>query len=308
MSKVQDLRGKLMDGGSRRRIDQINRIGVHYSFTDQGDAFSFERTWRTKRGWSHGGYSEIILKDGTLQICYDPVVITNGVGGHNTRTYNICYVGKGAPNEKQLPVLIERVRLAMERFNIGLSNVLGHREFPNQSTACPGINMGEFRKRLEGRTEKEVTDTKIAGIVIKAPSPNPLIKNGDREETVRSLQNKLLAAGERLPRFGADGHFGKETEDAVKAFQARQNILVDGLVGNQTRNALDAVLPKYRRLLRNLSPMLRGNDVTAVQRVVGATTDGIYGANSASAVRNYQRLHGLTVDGIVGPLTWGHMF
>ncbi|MED4083860.1 N-acetylmuramoyl-L-alanine amidase [Halalkalibacterium halodurans] len=306
MSKVQDMRNRAMGGQSKRSLSQIKYIAVHYSATNQGSMTAFENHWR-RLGWSTGGYAKIILPDGTVQLCYDPNVITNGVRGHNTATYNICYVGAGVPNAAQLPVLIREVQSAMKEFNVGVSNVLGHREFPNQSTACPALNMNEFRKTLEGRPKKEVTNEKVASVIQK-PSPNPLIKRGDKGENVRRLQNKLLAVGERLPRFGADGHFGRETEEAVKSFQARSGILVDGLVGNQTMRALDAAMPKYRRLLRNQSPMLRGNDVRAVQLVVGTVADGIYGQQTARAVREYQQRHKLKVDGIVGPQTWGHMF
>jgi peptidoglycan hydrolase-like protein with peptidoglycan-binding domain len=53
---------------------------------------------------------------------------------------------------------------------------------------------------------------------------------------------------------------------------------------------------------------MRGEDVAAVQRRVGATPDGVYGPKTSSAVSAYQRANGLQVDGIVGPQTWAHMF
>ncbi|MGN7978103.1 peptidoglycan-binding domain-containing protein [Microbacterium sp. 22195] len=42
---------------------------------------------------------------------------------------------------------------------------------------------------------------------------------------------------------------------------------------------------------------------TEIQRVVGATQDGIYGPDTTAKVRAYQASHGLTADGIWGPLT-----
>lgn len=39
----------------------------------------------------------------------------------------------------------------------------------------------------------------------------------------------------------------------------------------------------------------------------GLTVDGIFGAKTNSAVRNYQASHGLVVDGIVGPRTWSSL-
>jgi len=46
-----------------------------------------------------------------------------------------------------------------------------------------------------------------------------------------------------------------------------------------------------------------GGTVTALQRALGLTADGIYGRMTRRAVRHFQRTHGLTVDGIAGPAT-----
>ena len=67
------------------------------------------------------------------------------------------------------------------------------------------------------------------------------------------------------------------------------------------------------RLLTSTSPMMRGDDVLAVQMRlgtlgVGPTQDGLYGDGTASMVRKFQSSHGLEVDGIVGPATWKALF
>jgi hypothetical protein len=57
---------------------------------------------------------------------------------------------------------------------------------------------------------------------------------------------------------------------------------------------------------RNLSlksPMMRGADVAAIQRIVGADDDGIFGPDTDRKVRAWQSDHGLKSDGIVGPKT-----
>lgn len=51
-----------------------------------------------------------------------------------------------------------------------------------------------------------------------------------------------------------------------------------------------------------------GPYVSLLQNKLGIVADGIYGPNTANAVRAFQSAHGLTVDGIVGPQTTAAMF
>lgn len=69
-----------------------------------------------------------------------------------------------------------------------------------------------------------------------------LLRNGSRGNRVRSLQNDLieLGFGNYLGKWGADAAFGDATKNAVIAFQRWVKIKVDGIVGNQTQNAISA--------------------------------------------------------------------
>lgn len=75
-----------------------------------------------------------------------------------------------------------------------------------------------------------------------AQPSKPTLKYGSKGKAVRDLQETLLALGYKLPRFGADGDFGSETEAAVKAFQKKQGLEVDGIVGPLTHTSLDRAL------------------------------------------------------------------
>ncbi|WP_052353842.1 peptidoglycan-binding domain-containing protein [Neobacillus jeddahensis] len=142
-----------------------------------------------------------------------------------------------------------------------------------------------------------------------------LLKKGDSGEAVRAYQQKLINVGESLPRYGADGDFGDETEAATKAFQSRYGLLVDGIAGPQTFAKLEEVLnstsagndsvPYPGHLIKLGST---GKDVERIQRAVGVTADGIFGPKTEAAVKANQSRHGLAVDGIVGPKTWSVMF
>lgn len=63
------------------------------------------------------------------------------------------------------------------------------------------------------------------------------------------------------------------------------------------------------RVLRLVSPFMRGDDVLTVQTVLGlrgfspGSCDGIFGAKTRVAVVAFQKAHGLVADGVVGPKT-----
>ena len=69
------------------------------------------------------------------------------------------------------------------------------------------------------------------------------LRRGDKGETVKELQKDLISLGYPLPKYGADGDFGKETEAAVKAFQSENGLKADGVVGEKTWTALEKANP-----------------------------------------------------------------
>lgn len=68
-----------------------------------------------------------------------------------------------------------------------------------------------------------------------APTPPRVLRQGDTGEDVKTLQLKLNAKGFSLL---VDGKFGALTAQAVRDFQLRANITVDGVVGPETWKAL----------------------------------------------------------------------
>jgi N-acetylmuramoyl-L-alanine amidase len=106
------------------------------------------------------------------------------------------------------------------------------------------------------------------------------------------------------------GRFGPATEQAVKIFQERRGLSVDGICGPQTWSALvESGFHLGDRLLYHRRPMLRGDDVATLQQRLNALgfdagrEDGILGEHTADALRDFQRNAGVAVDGIAGPAT-----
>ncbi|WP_071318360.1 S-layer homology domain-containing protein [Anaerobacillus isosaccharinicus] len=233
MTKIQDIRSQTPKRSTTRPETNINKVVRHHSGTTSGDFWIFWNGRWMKLGWIVGGYHEIILTDGTVQLCYDPNMITNGVAGHNSRSYHICVVGNGVFTAAQEKAWEERCKLAMKRFNLKASDVVGHGELT--PSACPGINMNTVRSRLGKVNPIEPTffsnafGRDCSRFVCKGPS-------------IVSYQNDLMAVGEKLPRFGADGDFGQETEDATKAFQSRHGLVVDGIAGPTTLSKIEELI------------------------------------------------------------------
>ncbi len=65
----------------------------------------------------------------------------------------------------------------------------------------------------------------------------PLLHRGDRGDSVVVLQKYLdVLLTDR--KIGRDGIFGPRTEEALRTFQARQGLTVDGYAGPKTYQAL----------------------------------------------------------------------
>lgn len=155
MAKIQDIRSKTPRTNGTRSIRNIKHIARHHSATTDGDWDSFWKYWHNTKGWGTGGYHEIILRDGTVQLCYDPTEITNGVANHNSTTYHITLVGNGSFTAEQERSWEERALFNMGRFSLSADNVLGHKEFSGASTTCPGVDMKVVRNRLKSLLQEK---------------------------------------------------------------------------------------------------------------------------------------------------------
>ena len=143
------------------------------------------------------------------------------------------------------------------------------------------------------------------------PTPRPpLIRPGERSGQVADVQARLRSAGFSLT--DEPGHFGAGTVRAVRAFQQRRGILVDGVVGPHTwAELVEAGWRLGDRALYLANPPMRGDDILALQADLNALgfdagrEDGIFGRNTDAAVRAFQAEYGVPEDGICGARTYG---
>lgn len=164
---VIDIRNKTPRTNGTRPLSAIKNIARHHSATATGSWATFWPFWKRTRGWGTGGYHEIILRNGDVELCYDPEEITNGVAKQNTSIYHICVVGNGSFTDAQEKTFNERAKIAMKRFNLQPKDVLGHNEFPGTNTSCPGINMNTVRARLSSPGATVKVDTGYSSPALK---------------------------------------------------------------------------------------------------------------------------------------------
>jgi peptidoglycan hydrolase-like protein with peptidoglycan-binding domain len=135
---------------------------------------------------------------------------------------------------------------------------------------------------------------------VAAIQPWPLVKQGDQEHPVRTLQHLLRAHGKNVV---VDGIFGPATDAAVRSFQASRGLAVDGIVGPHTWSALIVIVRRGSRgqAVRGVQEefRFRAGDPSHALHV-----DGIFGPQTEAAVRGFQDALDIAVDGVVGPITW----
>ena len=132
--------------------------------------------------------------------------------------------------------------------------------------------------------------------------PWPLVRSGDTEHPVRTLQHLLRAHGKNV---AVDGVFGPDTDAAVRAFQGSRGLAVDGIVGPHTWLALILVVRRGSRgeAVRGVQEEFQFRNLSG-DPSQGLQIDGIFGSQTEAAVRGFQQALGIAVDGVVGPITW----
>jgi peptidoglycan hydrolase-like protein with peptidoglycan-binding domain len=128
------------------------------------------------------------------------------------------------------------------------------------------------------------------------------MQSGSEGRQVKILQHALGLA--------VDGKFGPETEAAVRSFQDRHHLPVNGVVDPQTSAAINASstggvsTPATTPVGKSENAKHTPTPVARLQAALGVEVDGAYGQETEKAVRRLQASHHLHVDGVVGAATW----
>lgn len=137
-----------------------------------------------------------------------------------------------------------------------------------------------------------------------------IFRRGDDGPVVTEIRSKLSQLG-LLPGDERASRFDGDCDHAVRNFQQRRGLHIDGLVGPETYRALDEAHWQLgdRVMSHVISRPFVGDDVAALQQRLlemgfdPGRCDGIFGAATAAALKEFQRNVGLVPDGTLGPRT-----
>ena len=120
------------------------------------------------------------------------------------------------------------------------------------------------------------------------------IRHNDSSDTVRIAQ--------LLTGYSNTGTYDANYVAFMCSWQSAHNLTPDGIIGANTWAAIAKDAPTVSK-----SKNSKSSAAKAVQLIVGADADGIFGSKTKSAVAAWQSANGLTADGVVGQNTWSAM-
>ncbi|MHC1786186.1 MAG: peptidoglycan-binding protein [Christensenellales bacterium] len=164
------------------------------------------------------------------------------------------------------------------------------------------------------------------------PTATPLIlKLGSTGTAVRSMQSRLKQLGYAIA--AVDGDFGQATQNALKAFQARNGLTADGIAGPATLARINSAAAVRARITpkptavppkATATPSIdtntylrlgdRGTEVRRMQTrlialgyLAGQAT-GIFEGATEAAVTAFQTRNVSYADGVAGPMTLSALY
>ena len=125
-----------------RQLSQITHLCIHHSAT--AGTIPLENVAKyhvEERGWAGIGYHFYVKPDGTIYQTNHLETVSFHVTQNNDYSVGVCVSGDftyAPPPDKQVDAAAHLVAWLMQELSVSDQNVLGHKEFPNNDTSCPG--------------------------------------------------------------------------------------------------------------------------------------------------------------------------
>lgn len=160
------------------------------------------------------------------------------------KRYNLNPTGTVTYAGEKVPVIL----CHQDSYKLGLGS--NHADVYNWFNKY-GKTMEDVRKDVLTIMNNSTTTTQTPTATPSQPvTTQRNLKKGYKGADVKQLQKNLIALGYGVGPSGADGDFGNNTYNAVLRFQKDHNLTRDGIVGPQTRNAIETALKN-----KNNTPM-----------------------------------------------------
>lgn len=230
--------------GPKSRFTNLNKkrvvgIAIHHSGVKNGPkgvtaVKAFERHHMDANGWNAIAYNWLIDEEGVIYEGRGAGVVSAATRPYNSRTESICYTGDGTKpiSAKTIASFEYLVADIQKRYSNKLW-LKGHRELA--STSCPEKYMMLWVQDHRNGITKVQPKAKPAPK--KPATTTRLVKLGSRGAHVKIMQTQLNKKGFKLT---VDGIAGPQTIGALKKYQLRAGLVVDGLCGKNTWRTLHA--------------------------------------------------------------------
>ena len=121
---------------------------------------------------------------------------------------------------------------------------------PDQVIESMGRKYGVVMRDINASGKGYWTHWGRLKILVDGTVDDVTLLRGDKGEDVVRLQTLLLERGYTLPKHGADGDYGAETETAVRSLQEDNELPVTGIADDATWDVLleNPTTPEYPRL------------------------------------------------------------
>ena len=234
-------------GDAKANINYYNQRNVNNASADffvghGGDIWQYNPDPEARYCWAVGGKK---------QTCYGGTFHGKACNA-NSISIEMCVKNKGntMPNHRDwyftdetIAATIELTKYLMKLYNVPADKVIRHYDVTGKF--CPGVvgwnpQSGseaawlDFKKKIgSGTTSKVTTTTKeVQTVNVELP----VLKNGSKGASVKSLQQLLNAKGYDCGT--PDSSFGPKTLAALKKYQKAMSLTVDGYCGKNTWGAL----------------------------------------------------------------------
>lgn len=166
------------------------------------------------------------------------------------------------------------------------------------------MNAVKKLQETNGLTADGIYGTSTYNLLYSDEVKANVVALGEQSDLVKKYQQILINLG--YLEGEADGNFGLGTQNAIKAFQSRNDQVVDGYLGPDTRTAMESptAIPFAMRLGEQSDSVKELQEYLVKYGYLSSDkATGYFGELTKSAVANFQSRNGLTADGLAGAKT-----